>query len=296
MKTCPFCAESDLQDAALVCKHCGRQLAPKYVAGAGVKPLKIETPQTPTAAVAKDAGNRRHLWIALAIVVVAAGALFAVRASQDDAVPKRWPAPTPVAATSPTPSRGDLLLAEAAKEKERAAARQRELDEQARRMNAAFVRQEREAAAKRIRDAEEAKAAAEQRALMEAKQAERRAAVKQSLKVLSVKVGSPAQLEAWRAGSGSPLHAVLSAVNAVHAVWQAKPVSSAGREIEALSVALGKVSGVVTASCPDAVVQETAERAVEGLKAGVGFFKAGQFAAAVESLDSGGATLRGLGF
>lgn len=29
MKTCPFCAETDLQDNANVCKHCGRDLDPE---------------------------------------------------------------------------------------------------------------------------------------------------------------------------------------------------------------------------------------------------------------------------
>ena len=27
MKTCPFCAENDLQDSATVCKHCGKDIS-----------------------------------------------------------------------------------------------------------------------------------------------------------------------------------------------------------------------------------------------------------------------------
>jgi hypothetical protein len=56
MKTCPYCAETDLQDAAIVCKHCSRDIAPKV-----------------------DAHERRIAVVALAfvlgLVVLAAGTM-----------------------------------------------------------------------------------------------------------------------------------------------------------------------------------------------------------------------------
>jgi uncharacterized membrane protein YvbJ len=30
MKACPYCAETDLQDDAVVCKHCGKDIGPGH--------------------------------------------------------------------------------------------------------------------------------------------------------------------------------------------------------------------------------------------------------------------------
>jgi hypothetical protein len=54
VKTCPFCAE-DIQDAAIVCKHCGRDLAQT---APGVQPSPAD----------QNRKSRERKWIVLGIV------------------------------------------------------------------------------------------------------------------------------------------------------------------------------------------------------------------------------------